>query len=327
MKYSFLPLFMCLAFVAMAQNQYVIVLHGGAGNGLKREFFDENREQRYHEALKNALLAGKSSLDSGRSGTETVVEVLSLLEDDSLFNAGRGTVLTYDGQVSHDASIMAGADLSAGAISGVNEIRNPIAAAELVRRKSPHVLLSGDGAEKYARLSGLSMSSPEFFETQSSRRALERYKKRFGSFEGGQDSLRKWGTVGCLVLDRDGNLAAGTSTGGMTAKRYGRIGDSPIIGAGTYAANGFCAVSCTGHGEYFIRLAIAYQVYARMRFGGVELAAAVHKVLHEDLQQAGGQGGLIALDQSGEVVMDFNTAGMLRGFLKEGEEPVTRIFE
>lgn len=308
-----------------AQNQnYQIIIHGGAGNGLKAENYSEAQIAAYHQSLAQAIAIGDSALQKGTAAIEVVSMVVQQLENDSLFNAGKGAVLTYEGQASLDASIMDGKSGNAGAVAGLSCIKNPITAALAVLNNSPHVLLSGAGADSFSLQNGLQKVDPSYFITQRIKDIHENIK----GHQGVLDSLRdfKMGTVGCVVRDLQGNIAAGTSTGGMMHKRYGRIDDSPIIGAGTYASNATVGISCTGHGEYFIRHAVAYQVSARYDFQGISSQEAADKVIHEVLQPGAGNGGLIGIDREGNFIIAFNTAGMLRGFKQEGEEAQTFIF-
>lgn len=314
-----------LLFSGMCFGQYAIVLHGGAGNGLKPENVSSERQEAINQAVREALQAGASVLDTGGAAEDAVVAVLMVLENHPEFNAGKGAVLTWEGQPSLDASIMRGSDLQAGAISGVSRVKNPIGAALKVLTNSRHVLLSGSGADDFAKSQGLEMVSPDYFITKEKQRSLENFKKRYGATYPA-DQPFKFGTVGCAVLDENGNLAAGTSTGGMTGKQHGRIGDSPIIGAGTYANNETCAISSTGHGEYFIRYGVAFDIHARMKYLGQNGPNAAATVIHEVLKPAGGDGGVIGLTAEGEVIMEFNTSGMIRGFLKENGESAVMIF-
>ncbi|WP_417601725.1 isoaspartyl peptidase/L-asparaginase family protein [Owenweeksia hongkongensis] len=315
-----------LLFVAFAQAQaYVIVLHGGAGNGIKKENINTEEQEAYQLKMSEALLAGAKVLDTGGAAHLAVVEVIKVLEDSPLFNAGKGAVFTYDERNEMDASIMDGNTLNAGAVAGIGTVKNPITAALEVMLNSPHVMLSGKGAEDFAKLQGCEIVSEDYFKTEKRLKSLERYKKAQGSISTNWED-NKMGTVGCAVLDKNGNLAAGTSTGGMTGKRYGRIGDSPIIGAGTHADNNTCALSCTGHGEYFIRYAVAHDVSARMEYGNESFQNAASAVIHKVLKPAGGDGGLIGVDKDGNVVMEFNTSGMFRAYLKEGQEAVVEMF-
>ncbi len=319
-------LFICLLSLISAAQQYTIVLHGGAGNGIKKENIDKEKVALYEQKMQEALQAGQAILDTGGEATAAVVAVIKVLEDSPLFNAGKGAVFTYNETNEMDASIMRGFDLNAGAVAGVTTVKNPITAALAVMNNSPHVLLSGKGADEFAEAQNLTIVNPDYFKTEERKKSLERNKKRSGALPDSLWEDTKMGTVGCVVIDKNGNLAAGTSTGGMTGKRYGRIGDSPIIGAGTYANNQTCAVSCTGHGEYFIRYNVAADVSARMAYSGVSLQEAAQTIIQQVLKEAGGDGGLIGVDKEGNITMEFNTSGMFRAFVKEGEEAVVEMF-
>ena len=324
MKGLLVALFLLFSRILICQ-EYVIVLHGGAGNGILPENIQGDKKSAYEQKMTEALQAGQKVLDTGGTAVIAVTEVIKTLEDSPLFNAGKGSVLTYDEVNEMDASIMNGANLNAGAVAGVTVIKNPIMAALAVMEKSPHVMLSREGAEEFAEASGLTIVSPDYFKTEERVRSIKAFKKEQGGLTSWEDT--KMGTVGCAVLDKEGNLAAGTSTGGMTGKRYGRIGDSPIIGAGTYADNQTCAISCTGHGEYFIRYAVAHDISARMAYSGITIEDAAKEVIQEVLKPAGGDGGLIGVDKEGNIVMEFNTTGMFRAYLKEGEEPAVLMFK
>lgn len=307
----------------LSAQEYTIVVHGGAGNGIKPENFDSARQAEYHQALQAALQAGADTLDKGATAEATVVTVIQTMETDPHFNAGKGAVLTYEGQPSLDASLMRGSDLAAGAVSGVAHIKSPIAAAREVLFHSPHVLLSGTGAEAFAQSRDLPMVSPDYFLTDRMVKRHQAWLKQQSALPTGDE---KFGTVGCAVLDAQGNLAAGTSTGGMMGKRHGRIGDSPIIGAGTYADNRTCALSCTGHGEYFIRYAVAHAISQRMRLLNENGSQAADHLIHQVLAPAGGNGGVIGVTREGEVIMEFNTEGMFRGYIKKGETAQSFLF-
>ncbi len=276
-----------------------IVIHGGAGS-IYKEAMSDAQQALYERSLKDAVDRGYQWLLEGKSGDEVVMLVIERLESDSLFNSGVGAVVTADGEAELDASIMRGNDLNAGAIAGVKHIEHPIRLAKLVMDSSKHVMLSGQGAERYGFALGLDSVDNQMFITNNRRAQYQRVIED------------KMGTVGVVVLDQTGNLAAGTSTGGMMMKEYGRIGDSPIIGAGTYADNNGCAVSCTGHGEYFIRHSIAHQLNMRVRQGG-NLEREANRLVFETLNNKAGAGGLIALARNGEYTMPFNTQGMFRG--------------
>jgi beta-aspartyl-peptidase (threonine type) len=300
---------------------YGIAVHGGAGTP-PRDEIEPARERRYHEGLLAALDAGRTVLERGGSSLDAVTRAVVVLEDDPLFNAGRGAVCTRDGQHELDAAIMEGAALRAGAVCGLRHVRNPIELARVVMERSPFVMLSGAGAEEFALAEGLAFVPNEYFRTVERWQQLQRVLSAGGS----PLPLAHVGTVGAVALDAHGHVAAATSTGGMTAKRYGRIGDSPVIGAGTYADDRACAVSATGHGEIFLRNAVAHDVCARMRYGGASLDQAVHDIVHGELIARGGEGGVIAIDRHGRIAIDCNVEGMFRGSLTAGGEPRTAIF-
>ncbi|HYF68667.1 MAG TPA: isoaspartyl peptidase/L-asparaginase [Ohtaekwangia sp.] len=297
-----------------------LVIHGGAGT-ITRENLSPEKEQAYRVKLKEAIDSGYAQLATGKTSIEAVVTVVSMLEDSPLFNAGKGAVFTNEGKNELDASIMDGQTLMAGAVAGVTNIKNPIKAALTVMTKSPHVMLVGSGAEQFAAEHGLEIVDPSYFKDAI---RYERWKKEHEKKQ--ESSDKKFGTVGCVALDRFGNIAAGTSTGGMMNKKWGRIGDSPIIGAGTYAKNTTCGISATGWGEYFMRLAIAYDISAQIEYGGRSLEEAAAETIMKKLPDLGGDGGIIALNQQGEIVMKFNTAGMFRGYKRQGEEAKTFLF-
>ncbi len=311
---------------AVTRPDYALVIHGGAGTILPENMTPE-RAEAIRAAMQAAMDAGEAVLSEGGTALDAVEQTIWVLEDSPYFNAGRGAVFTNAGINEMDASFMDGKTLNAGAVGGVTTIKHPISAARAVLEKSEHVLLTGKGANDFAIESGLESVNPTYFRTeeryQSLQRALEGEKVEQEKIQGMrviEEIDRKFGTVGCVALDRSGNLAAGTSTGGMTNKRYNRLGDSPIIGAGTYANNATCGVSGTGWGEYFIRYAVAYDVHARMAYGGASLAEAADAVIHETLSSTEGTGGIIAMDKDGNIAMPFNTAGMYRGWLKAGGE-------
>lgn len=326
--------------IASAQNnseRFVLVVHGGAG---AMEKLSEAQQAVYKAGISRALAAGYAILKKGGTSLDAVSASIQTLEDDSMFNAGRGSVFTFEGRNEMDASIMDGSNLKAGAITGVSRIKNPITAARAVMEQSAHVMLAGKGAEQFAATHGCRMVKPSYFFTayrwkqlQAAKKAMQEKnqtgkdgeKKKTGLLQTGNPDW-KYGTVGAVALDKHGNLAAGTSTGGMTAKRWNRIGDSPVIGAGTYADNATCAVSCTGWGEYFIRLVMAKSISDRMELAGETLQTAAHKMIYEKLPALGGDGGLIAVDKAGNIVMPFNTKGMFRGYVREDDEPVTAIY-
>ena len=289
-----------------------IAIHGGAGT-MDRDRTTAEQQAEYKTALQTALDAGAAVLRDGGSAMEAVRAAIVLLEDDPKFNAGRGAVFTWEGANELDAAVMDGRDRSAGAVTGITSIRHPILLADAVRMDGRHVFLSGAGAEEFAAGldggKGLETMPPEWFATQPRRDALERMKAKELS---AMDVDHKFGTVGAVALDSQGHLAAGTSTGGLTGKRWGRIGDAPMIGAGTYADDRVCAVSATGAGEYFIRVGVAHEICARMRIGGETPQAAADAVLAE-VKELGGDGGVIVVTPAGEAIFSFNTTGMYRG--------------
>ena len=287
-----------------------LAVHGGAGT-LPRAEMSEEREQKYRAGLAAALEAGYAVLQRGGTSLDAVTRAVVALEDNPLFNAGLGSVFTFDGRNELDASIMDGSTLKAGAVCGVTHVRNPIELARTVMEHSEYVMLSGEGAEEFALSRGFSLVPRSYFYTAERWRQLERI--RGGDAELSALTISHVGTVGAVALDSSGRLAAATSTGGMTGKRYSRIGDSPVIGAGTYADDRSCAVSATGHGEVFIRAAVAHDICARMRFGGRTLSAAAQEVVQEELIRLHGEGGVIAIDRNGEIAMEFNSEGMFRG--------------
>jgi beta-aspartyl-peptidase (threonine type) len=293
------------------RKEWAIVVHGGAG-AISVESLTPELDKDYRKALSEAINTGRKILMEGGTALDAVEQTVRTLEDNPLFNAGKGAVFTHDGKNELDAAIMDGSTLAAGSVAGVTDIRNPITAARAVMTKSPHVMLTGAGASEFAREQGLEMVPPSYFFTE----------RRFNEL---QELLKKDknGTVGCCALDKNGNLAAATSTGGMTNKRYNRIGDAPIIGAGTYANNITCAVSATGHGEYFIRWTVAHDISALMEYKGLSLRDASELVVNDKLVKAGGSGGVICVDKYGNISMPFNSKGMFRGFAdSEGQEGV-----
>lgn len=286
-----------------------IAIHGGAG-AVPRSTLTAERERQYRNGLAAALDAGYATLEKGGSSLDAVSAAVRTLEDDPLFNAGRGAALTRDGAAELDAAIMEGRQQRAGAVAAVRHVRNPIELARRVMEKSRHVLLVGAGAEEFALEEGVALVPNSYFRTEERWAQLESERKGHSVSDLFPSSQ---GTVGAVALDAAGDLAAATSTGGMTNKRPGRVGDSPIIGAGTYAKNGVCAVSATGHGEYFIRMVGAHHICAAVEFRGLALREAVHELLHQRLRELGGSGGIIAVDHDGRIVTDFSTEGMFRG--------------
>jgi len=300
-----------------------LAIHGGAGT-LPRAEMSAEREVEYRAGLAAALSAGYEVLEAGGSSLDAVTAAVVALENNALFNAGHGAVFTLDGRNELDASIMNGATLEAGAVCGVTRIKNPIELARAVMEHSEYVFLNGTGAEEFAGSRGFEFVSPDYFRTDARWKQLERIRGGDGGVS--PLTISHVGTVGAVALDSAGRLAAATSTGGMTGKRFGRIGDSPLIGAGTYADDRSCAVSATGHGEMFIRAAVAHDISARMRFGGRTLGQAVHEVVMEELPAIGGEGGVIAIDRLGRVEMEFNSDGMFRASRVSGASAAIDIY-
>ena len=316
-----------------AENTFAIAIHGGAGT-IEKSKFTEDQEKSYRAKLKEAVDAGYKILNDNGSSTEAVIAAIQILEDSPFFNAGKGAVYTFDGSHELDASIMDGKTLNAGAVSGVRTVKSPIELANQVKDNSVHVMLSGEGAEVFAKQQGLELVENNYFDTKhryeqllkAKKKLLDEQTKDFQAAHEKLDVKYKYGTVGAVAVDKHGNLSAGTSTGGMTAKRFGRVGDAPIIGAGTYANNESCAVSATGHGEYFIRYHVAADICARMQYKGLNLDAAADEVVNKVLVKAGGSGGVIAIDASGNIAMPFNSSGMYRASRKQGEAAKVSIF-
>lgn len=300
-------------------NEFAIVIHGGAGTILRKNMSLED-EAAYTAKLEEAIKVGHEILNNGGSSLEAVEKTINVMEDSPLFNAGKGAVFTNAGINELDASIMDGKNLDAGASAGTKTVKNPINLARAVMENSPHVMLSGEGAEQFAKEQGLEIVDPSYFYTEARFNALKRVKAAEENETARDKSAfydpvikdSKFGTVGCVALDKSGNLAAGTSTGGMTNKRWGRIGDAPIIGAGTYANNATCAVSSTGWGEYFIRATVAHDISALMDYKGMSLQEAAKEVIQKKVPDLGGDGGIVAVDKDGNMVMEFNTEGMYR---------------
>ncbi len=332
--------------LAQTQSPITLVIHGGAGT-ITRKNMTPEKEKAYRAVLNQALQTGYAVLKRGGTSLDAVEATVRVMEDSPLFNAGKGAVFTHDGRNELDASVMDGKTLKAGAIAGVTTIRNPISTARRVMDKSEHVMMIGPGAEAFAKAQGMELVDPTYFYTetrwQGLQKALQEEKVQLDHTEAPAKPVpaspikgrnaeapktgavldekifsegKKFGTVGCVALDQYGNLAAGTSTGGMTNKRYGRVGDAPIIGAGTYANNATCAISATGHGEYFIRAVVGYDVSALMAYKGLSVNEAANEVVMKKLVEMGGEGGLIALDRQGNVAMPFNSEGMYRGYIK-----------
>lgn len=318
---------------------YGLVVHGGAGAILRSEM-SPPRVKLYELKLSEALEVGYAVLESGGSALDSVTKAVTILEDSPLFNAAHGAVLNSDGVCELDASIMDGSSQAAGSVAGLQHIRNPITLARAVMEKSSHVMLVGPGAERFAQELGYELLPNDYFQTAWRKQQLAKAKEielAEANAAGGRVSFatvddndamteNKWGTVGCVALDRNGNLAAGTSTGGMTNKKFGRVGDSPVIGAGTYANNTTCALSATGHGEFFIRAVVGHDVSARMEYQGLSLEAASTATLQR-VTELGGTGGVIAIDQHGHVSMNFTTPGMYRGYRLSTGEKTVAMFE
>ncbi|MFC6861368.1 isoaspartyl peptidase/L-asparaginase family protein [Zunongwangia atlantica] len=304
-----------------------IVIHGGAGTILKKNMTD-SLEKAYKVKLEEAIRTGHEILANGGTAIEAVQRTINVMEDSPLFNSAKGAVFANDETNQLDASIMDGETLNAGAVAGVSNVKNPINLAYEVMENSEHVLLAGKGAEEFAAQRGLEIVDPSYFYTENRFKSLQRVKEREAEKAGNKTAANydsfikdsKFGTVGCAALDKNGNLAAGTSTGGMTNKKWNRIGDSPIIGAGTYANNATCAVSSTGWGEFFIRGVVAYDISALMEYKGLSLQEAAAEVIQKKVPEMGGDGGIVAIDHDGNVAMEFNTAGMYRATMnKKGE--------
>lgn len=329
-------------------NDFAIVIHGGAGT-IKKELMTPQLEEEYTQKLTEAIKAGHTILEQGGTAMDAVEASIRIMEDSPLFNSGKGAVFTHDGINSLDASFMDGKTLNAGAIAGTTTVKNPISLARKVMTDSEHVLLSGAGADEFAATlndPSIELVENSYFYTerrfQSLQRMLERENQNQAFSESKRNNQlsttdlqfmdpfikdRKYGTVGCVALDKNGNIAAGTSTGGMTNKKYGRIGDSPIIGSGTYANNATCGVSSTGHGEYFIRAQVAYDISALMEYSDMTLEQATEKVIQEKLTKLGGTGGVVALDHLGNISMEFNTPGMYRAYMTDQGELVVGMYK
>ena len=320
---------------------YAIVIHGGAGNITPNNFSKAKQEQ-YKKVLNKALEKGYTVLEKGGTSIDAVQQTISVLENSPLFNAGKGAVFDSDGKNRLDASIMDGKTLQAGAVAGVSNIKNPIVLAKMVLDKSKHVLLSGIGAEKFAEQNHIQFEDDAYFYTKRQADYLKKVQKRereeslqssASIYKGrspfllGRLGWKKYGTVGCVALDKNGNLAAGTSTGGLTNKKFGRIGDSPLIGAGTYANNATCGVSCTGIGEYFIRTLAAHEVSNLIQYKQLSAKAAIQEVIHTQIDTLGGVGGMIVLDHKGNIAWDFNTSGMFRAYKKSTGENEIAFFK
>jgi beta-aspartyl-peptidase (threonine type) len=325
MKRAIAILMLFAAVTALGQEKKIMfVMHGGAGT-ITRGSMTAEMEKQYRETLEQALRTGHAILAKGGTSIDAVEASIRILEDSPLFNAGKGAVFTHEGKNELDSAIMDGKTMKAGSVAGVTIVKNPISLARAVMEKSPHVMLIGRGAELFATKMGLEIVDPSYFWTERRWKALQKELIKEGS-----SGDKKHGTVGAVALDRDGNLAAGTSTGGTTNKQYGRVGDSPIIGAGTYAANDSVAVSATGTGEYFIRWTVAYDIAALVKYKGMSVKDAGDEVIHhklENLKPTIGDGGCIILDRHGNFSMPFNTEGMYRGWIGEDGEPHVLIYK
>lgn len=305
--------------------EWALVVHGGAGYFDSESYTDEE-DKAYRDRLRSALDAGETVLEGGGSSADAVVAAIKVLEDSPLFNAGKGAVFTSEGINEMDASIMRGDDLNCGAVTGIQRVKNPIEAAQRVMENSEHVFFSGSGATDFAEQQGLTLVDSSYFFSEKSWKRYQKIKAREDSLMSSRWPDAKFGTVGCAALDKDGNIAAGTSTGGMTFKRNGRIGDSPVVAAGTYADNNSAAISCTGHGEYFIRAAVAHDICARVEHGGMSLDEAAQAVVMDKLVAMKGEGGVIGIDPQGNVTMTFNSAGMFRAYRKSSGEEAVKMY-
>ncbi len=314
---------------------FAIVIHGGAGNITPENFSKEN-QKKYKLVLEQALNKGYSILENGGKSIDAVQQTISVLENSPLFNAGKGSVFDSEGKNRMDASIMDGKTLNSGAVAGVTNIKNPIFLANKVMTNTKYVLLSGKGAEIFAEQNNIKFENDDYFYTKRQADYLKLVQKRErekslsaidnSKFKIQNSKFKKYGTVGCVALDKNGNIAAGTSTGGLTNKKFGRIGDSPLIGAGTYANNNTCGVSCTGIGEYFIRTLAAHEVSSLIQYKKLSAKAAINEVIHNQIVNLGGEGGIIVLDKQGNIAWDFNTKGMFRSFKKSTGENKTAFF-
>ncbi|CAM1338916.1 isoaspartyl peptidase/L-asparaginase family protein [Tenacibaculum aestuarii] len=316
-------------------NEFAIIIHGGAGTILKKNMTPE-KEAAYKAKLEEAVRTGYEILKNGGSSGDAVVKTIQVMEESPLFNAGKGAVFTHEETNELDASFMDGKTLNAGAVAGVKDIKSPIEAARTVMTNSDHVMLSGAGASQFAKEQGLEIVDPSYFYTENRFKSLQRIKDKEkteldhddkkAAFYDTDIKNSKYGTVGCVALDKEGNITAGTSTGGMTNKRWGRIGDSPIIGSGTYANNNTCGVSSTGWGEYFIRTQVAYDISAQMEYQQKTLKEATKDVIQNKLTKLGGTGGVVALDKNGNMSFEFNTAGMYRASMNDKGDLIIKIY-
>lgn len=342
MKKIILLVFVSILFTACISNQneekvneFAIIIHGGAGTILKKNMSDE-KEAEYKAKLEEAIKVGHTILKNGGTSQEAVMKTIQVMEESPLFNAGKGAVFTNAGTNELDASFMDGKTLNAGAVAGVKDVKSPIELAIKIMTDSEHVMLSGEGASTFAKEKGLEIVDPSYFFTENRFNSLQRIKEKEkteldhdakAAFFDADIKDSKFGTVGCVALDKDGNISAGTSTGGMTNKRWGRIGDAPIIGSGTYANNKTCGVSSTGWGEYFIRSQVAYDISAQMEYQKKTLKEATTGVIQNKLTKLGGTGGVVALDKNGNMSFEFNTEGMYRASMDEKGELIIKIYK
>ncbi len=324
-----LSIFLLCSVIAYGQQKMnkkaVLVIHGGAGVITKDKLSPE-KEKEYRTTMAKALQSGYKLFKKGKSSEDIVVEVISLMEDSPLFNAGKGSVLNAKGEVEMDASLMNGQDLSCGSVSLVKRLKNPIQAAQLVKNKTKHVYLAGEGADHFGEKNELAVEPPEYFQTERRLKQLENKKKKANEQGSLENGMKKYGTVGAVCLDVNGNISAGTSTGGTSNKLKGRIGDSPIIGSGTYAKNKVCGVSSTGDGEYFIRSQVAISIAHLMEYKGLGIDAAMDQAI-KDVGDLGGSGGVVGLDSNGNYNWSFNSPGMYRGVIFEDGVILIQIFQ
>ena len=321
--------------IDLKKNEFAIIIHGGAGTILKKNMSAE-KEAAYKSKLEEAIKVGHAILKNGGTSQEAVMKTIQVMEESPLFNAGKGAVFTHEETNELDASFMDGKTLNAGAVAGVTNVKSPIELAIKIMTDSDHVMLSGKGASIFAKEKGLEIVDPSYFYTEKRFKSLQRIKNKAktaldlndkkAAFYDADIKNAKFGTVGCVALDKEGNIAAGTSTGGMTNKRWGRIGDSPIIGSGTYANNLTCGVSSTGWGEYFIRGQVAYDISAQMEYQNKTLKEATKDVIQNKLTKLGGTGGIVALDKNGNMSFEFNTAGMYRASMNDKDELIVKIY-
>lgn len=317
------------------QKRPAFIIHGGAGV-ISRAELSAEKEAEFRKKLEEAVLAGYNALQSGKTSLDAVEIAIRILEDSPLFNAGKGAVFTADGKNELDASIMDGKTLKAGAVAGLHHVKNPISLARKVMENSPHVMMIGDGAEKFAREQKIELVPAKYFWTQHRWDALQQIikeekekakGKKVSEFRNPASQNERYGTVGAVALDKNGDLAAGTSTGGMTYKKYGRVGDAPIIGAGTYANNQTCGVSATGWGEFFIRIGVARDISALVEYKGLPIQQAVDEIIQKKLQNLGGDGGVIAIDKDGNIGVSFNSEGLYRAYIDANGKPVVQIYK